>query len=292
MPRSMTGYGRARELFEQREIIVELRSVNHKFFEFSSKLPRQLAFLEDRLKSLLAKSIARGKVEVYVSVQPQGQSDLSVRVNTPLAAGYISALREANGELGIKDDLSLSMLLRIPDIFTLTKLESDESLLTEQVIKVAQKALEGFIEMRRSEGGRLAADMREKLEHISETAALIEKRSPEVVGEYRQRLYQRLSELLGDRGIDDSRVLTEAAIFADKTAVDEELVRLKSHIEAFGELLDSDSPIGKRLDFLVQEMNREVNTTGSKCSDLEITRNVVELKATIEKLREQLQNIE
>ncbi len=292
MPRSMTGYGRARELFEQREITVELRSVNHKFFEFSSKLPRQLAFLEDRLKSLLAKSIARGKVEVYVSVQPQGQSDLSVRVNTPLAAGYISALREANGELGIKDDLSLSMLLRIPDIFTLTKLESDESLLTEHVIKVAQKALEGFIEMRRSEGGRLAADMREKLEHISETAALIEKRSPEVVGEYRQRLYQRLSELLGDRGIDDSRVLTEAAIFADKTAVDEELVRLKSHIEAFGELLDSDSPIGKRLDFLVQEMNREVNTTGSKCSDLEITRNVVELKATIEKLREQLQNIE
>ena len=292
MPRSMTGYGRARELFEQREITVELRSVNHKFFEFSSKLPRQLAFLEDRLKSLLAKSIARGKVEVYVSVQPQGQSDLSVRVNTPLAAGYISALREANGELGIKDDLSLSMLLRIPDIFTLTKLESDESLLTEQVIKVAQKALEGFIEMRRSEGGRLAADMREKLEHISETAALIEKRSPEVVGEYRQRLYQRLSELLGDRGIDDSRVLTEAAIFADKTAVDEELVRLKSHIEAFGELLDSDSPIGKRLDFFVQEMNQEVNTTGSKCSDLEITRNVVELKATIEKLREQLQNIE
>lgn len=292
MPRSMTGYGRARELFEQREITVELRSVNHKFFEFSSKLPRQLAFLEDRLKSLLAKSIARGKVEVYVSVQPQGQSDLSVRVNTPLAAGYISALREANGELGIKDDLSLSMLLRIPDIFTLTKLESDESLLTEHVIKVAQKALEGFIEMRRSEGGRLAADMREKLEHISETAALIEKRSPEVVGEYRQRLYQRLSELLGDRGIDDSRVLTEAAIFADKTAVDEELVRLKSHIEAFGELLDSDSPIGKRLDFLVQEMNREVNTTGSKCSDFEVTRNVVELKATIEKLREQLQNIE
>lgn len=292
MPKSMTGYGRSKMLFGAREITVEIRSVNHKFFEFSSRVPRQYGYIEDKLKALFSASISRGKVEVYVSISTNDGSDVSVEVNTPLAENYISALRKANSTLNLTDDITLTRLFGIPDIFTVTKAETDENELWEEVRATASAALEGFVDMRRREGERLKADILTKLDHIEETVAKIELRSPEVTKEYREKLYQKLCDILQDKSIDEARILTEAAIFADKTAVDEETVRLKSHVASFRELLELDEPIGKKLDFLVQEMNREVNTTGSKCSDLTITKMVVDLKSTIEKVREQIQNIE
>ncbi len=292
MPKSMTGYGRSKMLFGAREITVEIRSVNHKFFEFSSRVPRQYGYIEDKLKALFSASISRGKVEAYVNISTNDGSDVSVEVNTPLAENYISALRKANSTLNLTDDITLTRLFGIPDIFTVTKAETDENELWEEVRATAAAALEGFVDMRRREGERLKADILTKLDHIEETVAKIELRSPEVTREYRERLYQKLSDILQDKNIDEARILTEAAIFADKTAVDEETVRLKSHVASFRELLELDEPIGKKLDFLVQEMNREVNTTGSKCSDLTITKMVVDLKSTVEKVREQIQNIE
>lgn len=292
MPKSMTGYGRSKMLFGAREITVEIRSVNHKFFEFSSRVPRQYGYIEDKLKALFSASISRGKVEAYVSISTNDGSDVSVEVNTPLAENYISALRKANSTLNLTDDITLTRLFEIPDIFTVTKAETDENELWEEVRATASAALEGFVDMRRREGERLKADILTKLDYIEETVAKIELRSPEVTKEYRERLYQKLCDILQDKNIDEARILTEAAIFADKTAVDEETVRLKSHVASFRELLELDEPIGKKLDFLVQEMNREVNTTGSKCSDLTITKMVVDLKSTIEKVREQIQNIE
>lgn len=292
MPKSMTGYGRSKMLFGAREITVEIRSVNHKFFEFSSRVPRQYGYIEDKLKALFSASISRGKVEAYVSISTNDGSDVSVEVNTPLAENYISALRKANSTLNLTDDITLTRLFGIPDIFTVTKAETDENELWEEVRATASAALEGFVDMRRREGERLKADILTKLDYIEETVAKIELRSPEVTKEYRERLYQKLCDILQDKNIDEARILTETAIFADKTAVDEETVRLKSHVASFRELLELDEPIGKKLDFLVQEMNREVNTTGSKCSDLTITKMVVDLKSTIEKVREQIQNIE
>ena len=292
MPKSMTGYGRSKMRFGAREITVEIRSVNHKFFEFSSRVPRQYGYIEDKLKALFSASISRGKVEAYVSISTNDGSDVSVEVNTPLAENYISALRKANSTLNLTDDITLTRLFGIPDIFTVTKAETDENELWEEVRATASAALEGFVDMRRREGERLKADILTKLDYIEETVAKIELRSPEVTKEYRERLYQKLCDILQDKNIDEARILTEAAIFADKTAVDEETVRLKSHVASFRELLELDEPIGKKLDFLVQEMNREVNTTGSKCSDLTITKMVVDLKSTIEKVREQIQNIE
>ncbi len=292
MPKSMTGYGRSKMLFGAREITVEIRSVNHKFFEFSSRVPRQYGYIEDKLKALFSASISRGKVEAYVNISTNDGSDVSVEVNTPLAENYISALRKANSTLNLTDDITLTRLFGIPDIFTVTKAETDENELWEEVRATAAAALEGFVDMRRREGERLKADILTKLDYIEGTVAKIELRSPEVTKEYRERLYQKLCDILQDKNIDEARILTEAAIFADKTAVDEETVRLKSHVASFRELLELDEPIGKKLDFLVQEMNREVNTTGSKCSDLTITKMVVDLKSTVEKVREQIQNIE
>ncbi len=292
MPKSMTGFGRATGSYSSHEITVELRSVNHRFFEFNCRLPRQYAFLEEKLKSLFAAKINRGKVECYVSISVTDGSDASVEVNTALAKAYVDALHTANESLELKDDISLSQLFRMGDVFNVTKVESDEDELWKMVSETANNALEGFLSMRKVEGDRLRDDILIKLTTIEETVEKIEKRSPEVTKEYRNKLYNRLQELLGDKNIDEARILTEAAIFADKTAVDEELVRLRSHIAQYRELLASDEPIGKKLDFLTQEMNREVNTTGSKCSDLTITHMVVDLKSVIEKIREQIQNIE
>ncbi len=292
MPKSMTGYGRAKMVFAAREITVEIRSVNHKFFEFSSRVPRQYSYLEDKLKALFSKYISRGKVEAYVTILCSDASDVSVEVNAGLAMNYLSALRKANEQLGLNDDINLSQLFRMPDVFSVTKQEADEDELFKQVSEVAVSAVNSFLEMRRSEGERLKNDILQKLDYIEDVVLKIETRSPEVTKEYYAKLYNKLNELLSDRNIDESRILTEAAIFADKTAVDEETVRLKSHVQACRELLELDEPIGKKLDFLIQEMNREINTTGSKCSDLTITRMVVDLKSTVEKIREQVQNIE
>ncbi len=292
MPKSMTGYGRASKSFEAYEITVEVRSVNHRFFEFLTRISRQYSFLEDKLKSLFASKINRGKVETYVSINRINGSDSVVEVNADLANNYISALRTANEQLGLNDDLTLSQLFRMSDVFTVSKSEIDEDELWALVSETAAEALDSFIEMRTIEGERLKNDILSKLDFIEETVTQIETRSPDVTKEYRTKLYTRLCDILGDKNIDEARILTEAAIFADKTAVDEETVRLRSHVAQYRDLLQLNEPIGKKLDFLVQEMNREVNTTGSKCSDLTITRMVVDLKSTIEKIREQIQNIE
>ncbi|MCC8131228.1 MAG: YicC family protein [Ruminococcus sp.] len=292
MPRSMTGYGRAKKTYGNREITVELRAVNHRFFEFSAKYPRQYAFIEDKLKTLYAKEINRGKVESYITIVTTDSSDVSVNVNTELARNYIEALRAAGNELSLKDDLTLSQLFRIPDLFSATKQETDEDEIWQEVSETATEALAGFVAMREAEGERLKVDILTKLDLIESMVCEIEKRSPTVTEEYQKRLYARLQDVLEGKNIDDSRILTETAIFADKTAVDEETVRLHSHIAAFRELLEQNEPIGKKLDFLVQEINREINTTGSKCSDLTITKIVVELKSMVEKIREQIQNIE
>lgn len=292
MPKSMTGFGRAMKTFDSHEITVEIKAVNHRFFEFNCRLPRQYAFLEEKLKALFATQISRGKVEAYVSIQCTDGSDALVTVNKSLAKSYIDALRDANSMLGLIDDLTLSQLFRMSDVFNVTKAETDEDELWNMVREVAQEALNGFVAMRIIEGNKLSDDVFSKLTYIENVVTQIEIRSPQVTEQYRNRLYNKLSELLDDKNIDEARILTEAAVFADKTAVDEELVRLKSHISQYRELLKSDEPIGKKLDFLTQEMNREVNTTGSKCNDLTITHMVVELKSTIEKIREQIQNIE
>lgn len=292
MPKSMTGYGRAKKIFSSHEVTVEIKSVNHRFFEFSARVPRQYAFAEEKLKSLFSSEISRGKVETYLTIICNDGSNINVEVNKPLVKNYLLALNTANEELDLRNDLTLTQLFRIPDAFTVSKTEEDEEQLWSEIKETAIEALQSFMQMRNTEGERLKADILSKLEYIETVVGKIEERSPSVTDEYRNKLFTKLTALLEDKNIDESRVLTEAAIFADKTAVDEETVRLRSHIASYRELLELNEPIGKKLDFLIQEMNREVNTTGSKCSDLEITKMVVDLKSVIEKIREQIQNVE
>ena len=292
MPRSMTGYGRAVKVFDDFEITVELKSVNHRFFEFFAKTPRQYAFLEERLKKLFSSEINRGKVEAYVSVTAVGVPEETVSPNLDVIKSYVTALHDVGSRLSIPDDISLSHVLRIPDAFSVTKREDDEEALWSEVKATADEALKAFVSMREVEGEKLRSDILLKLEEIEKSVETIEKRSPEVTAQYRERLYSKLSEILHDKNIDEQRILTEAAIFADKTAVDEETVRLRSHIGQCRDILCENEPIGKRLDFLIQEFNREVNTIGSKCNDLEITKLVLGMKNAVEKIREQIQNIE
>ena len=292
MPRSMTGYGRAVKTFDDREVTVELKAVNHRFFEFTARAPRQYAFVEERLKKLFSAEINRGKVETFVSVTSVGAPDETVEANLEVIESYVTALRNIQYKVGAVDDLALSHLLKIPEAFTVKKVEEDEEQLWGEIAETANEALAAFVSMRQTEGEKLRADILLKLDEIEADVNKVEKRSPEVTAAYRDRLYSKLRELLDDKNIDEQRILTEAAIFADKTAVDEETVRLKSHISQYREILAKNGPIGKQLDFLIQEFNREVNTIGSKCNDLEITKIVLEMKNAVEKIREQIQNIE
>ena len=292
MPRSMTGYGRAVKTFDDREVTVELKAVNHRFFEFTARAPRQYAFVEERLKKLFSAEINRGKVEAFVSVTSVGAPDETVEANLEVIESYVTALRNIQYKVGAVDDLALSHLLKIPEAFTVKKVEEDEEQLWSEIAETANEALAAFVSMRQTEGEKLRADILLKLDEIEADVNKVEKRSPEVTAAYRDRLYSKLRELLEDKNIDEQRILTEAAIFADKTAVDEETVRLKSHISQYREILAKNGPIGKQLDFLIQEFNREVNTIGSKCNDLEITKIVLEMKNAVEKIREQIQNIE
>ncbi|MBR1393283.1 MAG: YicC family protein [Ruminococcus sp.] len=292
MIKSMTGFGRERKVLGSREILVEIRSVNHRYYEFTAKTPRAYGYLDEKLKAFMHGAITRGKVEVSVSIYNQEGVNANIEINREIAKGYLNALRSSAEELDLEDDLKLSNVLRLPDVFTVVKVIDDEEEIWQQVSEVAAAALERFVEMRVTEGEKMYADISSRLDMIEETVEKIEKLSPASVDAYRQRLYDKIAEVVGDRNIDESRILTEAAIFADKIAVDEETVRLKSHISQFRELLQSGEPVGRKLDFLVQEMNREVNTTGSKASELEITRMVVDMKSEIEKIREQIQNIE
>ena len=248
--------------------------------------------MEDRLKKLLSAEINRGKVEAYVSVSESADPSETVEPNISVIGSYVDALRSIKDSIGVADDLSLSHLLRIPDAFTVKKTEEDEEAIWQEVKATAEEALSGFIAMRETEGKKLGGDIILKLDEIESDVNKVSERSEEATRAYRERLYNKLREVLEDKNIDEQRILTEAAIFADKTAVDEEIVRLRSHISQYRGLLELDEPIGKRLDFLIQEFNREVNTIGSKCSDLEITKLVLEMKAAIEKIREQIQNIE
>lgn len=289
---SMTGYGRAGALLHGRDIKVELRSVNSRFFEYSSRLPRSCMFMEDKLKQLVAARVSRGKVELNLSVQAVTAADTVVTVNWPLAQGYHTALQKLAERLELKNDVTAGMLARFPDVLTQTAAPTNEAELWEDVQAVAQQALDAFVSMRAQEGTKLKADVVNRLETVEALVAQIEQNSAGRVQAYSEKLYARLQELLGDRNIDEARLVTEAAIFADKTAIDEETVRLHSHVAQYRDILEMDEPIGRKLDFLTQELNRESNTIGSKCQDVAITRLVVDLKSEIEKIREQIQNIE
>ena len=289
---SMTGYGRAGALLHGRDIKVELRSVNARFFEYSSRLPRSCAFLEDKLKKLVAAKVSRGKVELSLSIQTVTAADTVVSVNWSLAQGYRAALDSLIEKMELKNDVTAGMIARFPEVLTQTAAPTNEDELWQDVQSVALQAIDAFVAMRAAEGEKLKADVAGRLDTIEELVAKIEQGSAGRVQAYSDRLYARLQELLGDRSIDESRLVTEAALFADKTAIDEETVRLHSHVAQYREILTLDEPVGRKLDFLTQELNRESNTIGSKCQDVAITRLVVELKSEIEKIREQIQNIE
>lgn len=292
MIRSMTGYGRSQKVLNGREILVEIRSVNHRYYEYNSRMPRAYNYIDEKLKVLLKSKISRGKVDVSVTINNIEGRDTEIAINKGVAEGYVNALRSVAEELNVVDDLTLSKLIKLPDVFNVQKTPDNEEEVWDDVAETAAEALERFVAMRETEGEKMRLDVLEKSSSILEMVASIEELSPKTVGNYRERLYRKLSELLENRDIDEQRILTEAAVFADKVAVDEETVRLRSHISQLRELVDSDESVGRKLDFIVQEMNREVNTIGSKSQDLGITKLVVDMKAELEKIREQIQNIE
>ncbi len=292
MIRSMTGFGRAQGVLGGKDITVEIRSVNHRYFEFSARLPRAYSWLEEKLKGVAQGAASRGKVEVSLLIQTVEGSDAQVVVNTALAREYVEALRELGRELDLPDDLSLSAVARFGEIFTLRRAPDDEEEVQANVLAVAGPAAERFSQMRRAEGEKLREDILGRLISIEERVAQVEERSPQTVAEYRQKLTARMEELLGKAAVEEQRILAEAAIVADRWAVDEETVRLRSHIAQLRSILDTPEAVGRKLDFLVQEMNREANTIGSKAQDVRIAQVVVEIKSEIEKIREQVQNIE
>lgn len=292
MIRSMTGYGRHQDTIAGKDITVEIKSVNHRYFEFSSRISRGYGFLEDKLKAFMQSQVSRGKIDVYVSLLSVDDGSVIVELNKPLAEGYINALRQLAAEYNLSDDISVSSVARNSDIFTIRRAPDDEAAVWEAVREVAQRAVENFIAMREVEGAKLREDVNQRLDTILEAVSLVEQKSPETLANYQNRLRAKMEELLGDSKIDEQRLITECAIFADKIAVDEETVRLRSHIDQFRTILDSDEPVGRKLDFLVQEINRETNTIGSKAQNTDIAHTVVGVKSEIEKIREQIQNIE
>lgn len=292
MLKSMTGYGRTQKVLNGRDILVEIRSVNHRYYEYSSRVPRTYSYIDEKLKSLLKQKVSRGKIDVNVSINNIEGRDTEIAVNKGVAEGYVNALRSIAEELNLEDDIKLSKLIKFPDIFNVQKTPDDEEQVWNDVAETAGEAIDKFLAMREKEGEKLRADVLEKTALILEMVGRIEEISPQTTENYRKRLYQKISELLESKDIDNQRILTETAVFAEKIAVDEETVRLRSHISQLTELLDTGDAIGRKLDFIVQEMNREVNTIGSKAQDLNITKLVVDIKAELEKIREQIQNIE
>ena len=292
MVRSMTGFGRAKYSENGLNITVEFKSVNHRYFEFTSRLPKGYMFLDEKLKSFCQQKISRGKVEAAVIIEDNSESAAVVEINGAYAQAYLAAVKDMSRQYHIKNDVKMSSLVTNPELFTVKKQSLPEEVVTEAVLKTAEEAMESFISMRQAEGERLKNDVKARTDFILEKVAFVEERSPETVRAYREKLEQKIKELIGDVHIDEQRLLTETAIFADKVAVAEETVRLKSHIKQFCSLLDSHEPIGRKLDFIVQEMNRETNTIGSKAQDVEIAHIVVDIKSEIEKIREQIQNIE
>lgn len=292
MIKSMTGFGRCSLALENMDILVEMRSVNHRYQEISVRLPHAYSYLEDRLKKQVQQRASRGKIDISISIQLHGTDGLAVEVNDDMAASYINALRSANEQLGLQDDITLTTVMRFSDVFTVRKVQLEEEAVWAAVEPAVIEAAEKFRAMREVEGAKLKDDLTARLISLESMLCKVEEYAPETAKRYFDKLYTKLSELLADKEIDESRIVTEAAVFTDRIAVDEETVRLRSHIEQFRTLLEVEEPIGRKLDFLIQEMNREVNTIGSKAQDLSVTRLVVDMKSEIEKIREQVQNIE
>ena len=290
--KSMTGYGRAVQTVNGREFTVELRSVNNRYLDCSVRLPRLLSFGEDSVKQAVKHSISRGKVDVFISVRSEGGDETKVTLNQGVLEGYLAAMRQMVADYGVQDDISVSTVSRLPDVFLIEKPEVDEEQLLADLMGVVNAALEGYDAMRRTEGEALDRDLRSRGQTILELVSQVEQGSAQTVIDYRARLENKLREVLENTSIDESRILTEAAIFADKVAVDEETVRLRSHLEQMNNMLTAGGAMGRKLDFLLQEMNREANTIGSKCTDVRLARSVVDIKAELEKIREQTQNIE
>lgn len=292
MIKSMTGYGRARETRNGRDITVELRSVNNRYLDCTVKMPRMYVFAEDAIKSMVQKNVSRGKVDVFLTIDSTGADQAVISVNEALAGEYLQAVRQLAEKFSLPEDVTAWDLSRLPDVLTVTKAEEDLEAVSADLCAVLAEAIEAYNTMREREGQKLAEDILGRLDTIEALTAAVEERSPQTVAEYREKLLERMREVLGSATVDEGRLLTEAAIFADKVAVDEETVRLRSHLSQLRDMLHSSEPIGRKLDFLIQEVNRESNTIGSKCCDVEIARKVVDLKAEVEKIREQVQNIE
>lgn len=292
MLKSMTGFGRAVEEIDGYVITVEIKSVNHRYFDFSSRIPRQYGFLDDKLKSYINSKVSRGKVECYVSVDALDTEDAAVVINKTLASAYVKALKELSEEYSLKEDFGTAFVSRLPDVFVLKKADEDEEKIWQLVKSVTDEAIEKFIQMRAVEGAKMKEDVASRAEYILDCVSFIEERSPQTVKEYNDKLVERVHEIIGDVSLDEQRIIQEIAIYADKVAVAEETVRLRSHIAQLKTFLESEEPIGRKMDFLVQEINRETNTIGSKANDVDIARKVVDIKAEVEKIREQIQNIE
>ena len=292
MVKSMTGYGRAVETVNGREFTVELRSVNNRYLDCNVKLPRSLTFAEEAVKQAVKATISRGKVDVFITVRSEGASDVKISLNAAMVEGYLTAMKQMVTDFGVQDDISVSVISRMPEVFTVEKPEVDEEQLLADLMGVVHQALANYDAMRAAEGKALEHDLRSRGNTILELVSQVEAGNGQTVTDYRTRLYNKLQEVLANTSIDESRILTEAAIFADKVAVDEETVRLRSHLEQMNSMLTAGGAIGRKLDFLLQEMNRESNTIGSKCSDVRLARIVVDIKAELEKIREQTQNIE
>ncbi len=292
MIRSMTGYGRSQQEINGMSITVELKSVNHRFFEFSSRVYRNYSFIEDKLRSFVQGHVSRGKVDCYVQIDALELDNVIVQVNHSLAAGYVNAYREVSERYSIPNDISVTALARQNDVFLVRKAPADEEMIWEVVQTVLKSALESFLAMKAKEGEKLRADVLSRADEILRQVDIVEQRSPETVREYNEKLISRMQDLLSSASIDEQRLLTEAALFADKIAVAEEVTRLRSHIDQLYRFMEAEESIGKTLDFLIQEINREINTIGSKASDVQIAKTVIALKTEVEKIREQIQNIE
>lgn len=292
MTKSMTGYGRACELVGSLNITVEIKSVNARYLEFYPRITKAYSFIEDKLRTYVQSVISRGKVEMNVMIDSLDEADVIVEINQSLASGYYNAVKDLAEKFNLNAGDSVSMLTSHSDIFSVRKAPADEEAVWNAVESVAAKAIDGFIQMRQTEGERLRADVLSRGDTILHHVSFVEERSPQTVREYNEKLLLRMRELLQDAKVDEQRLLTEAAIFADKVAIDEETVRLRSHITQLHEIFNSDEPVGRKLDFLVQEINREANTIGSKAQDVDIAKRVIEIKSEVEKIREQIQNIE
>ncbi len=292
MIKSMTGYGGAKGSVEGLEISVELKSVNNRYLDTSVRLPRSFLFAEDAVKAAVQQHISRGKVDVFISVDSSAAEDMTVKVNEPLLKGYIQAISQISRDYGLSNDITAMSVSRFPDVLSVEKKDLDAEAITAGIISVAETALADFDAMRLREGEKLRDDVLSKLETIDSLVTLVEQESPKTLADYRARLESRMAEVLGSAGIDENRILAEAAIFADRIAVDEETVRLRSHMSQLKTMISGNSPTGRKIDFLIQEFNREANTIGSKCQSSHVAHVVVDLKSEIEKIREQIQNIE